>query len=82
MNAQLYSAPLVPGVDPMPTAGATHRQAAPLPLAPVGTKSVALACDGGRLSSDAGIVLLKDIDEQLDVCFVNPVPVGFSHINL
>jgi hypothetical protein len=26
---------------------------------------VALAFDGGRLSSDAGIVLLKDIDAQL-----------------
>ena len=65
MNAQLYSEPLVPGVDPMPTDVATHLQAAPLPLAPVGTKSVVLDFDGGRLSSDAGIVLLKDIDEQL-----------------
>jgi hypothetical protein len=34
-------------------------------LAPVGCKTVALNCDGGRLSSDAGLVLLKDIDEQL-----------------
>jgi hypothetical protein len=65
MNAQLYSEPLVPGVDPMPTDVATHLQATPLPLAPVGTKSVVLDFDGGRLSSDAGIVLLKDIDEQL-----------------
>jgi hypothetical protein len=65
MNAQLYSEPLVSGVNPMPTAVATQLQAAPLPLAPVATKSVELDFDGGRLSSDAGIVLLKDIDEQL-----------------
>ena len=46
----------------MPTDVATQ-----LPLAS-GTgrnQSVALDFDGGRLSSDAGIVLLKDIDEQL-----------------
>jgi len=65
MNAQLYSEPLVPGVDPMPTDVPTQLQAASLPLAPVGTKSVELDFDGGRLSSDAGIVLLKDIEEQL-----------------
>jgi hypothetical protein len=29
MNAQLYSEPLVPGVDPMPTDVATPLQAAP-----------------------------------------------------
>src|SRR5438309_2756283 len=65
MNAQLYSEPLVPGVNPMPTDVPTHLQAAPLPLAPVGGKAVELDFDGGRLSSDAGIVLLKDIDDQL-----------------
>jgi hypothetical protein len=37
----------------------------PLPLAPVGGKAVELDFDGGRLSSDAGVVLLKDIDDQL-----------------
>jgi hypothetical protein len=36
-------------------------------LAPVRTKAVALDFDGGRLSSDAGLVLLKDPDEQLGV---------------
>jgi hypothetical protein len=41
----------------------------PLPLAPVGTKAVALDFDGGRLSSDAGLVLLYDPDAQL----------GFTH---
>jgi Transposase DDE domain group 1 len=65
MNAQLCSEPLVSGVDPMPAEVATHLQAVPLHLAPVGTKSVELDFDGGRLSSDAGVVLLKDIDEQL-----------------
>src|SRR4030095_5766679 len=65
MNAQLCSEPLVSGVDPMPAEVATHLQAVPLHLAPVGTKSVELDFDGGRLSSDAGVVLLKDIDEKL-----------------
>jgi hypothetical protein len=37
----------------------------PLPLAPVGGKAVELDFNGGRLSSDAGVVLLKDIDDQL-----------------
>jgi hypothetical protein len=65
MNAQLCSDPLVAGVDPMPADVAIQLQAAPLPLAPVGTKAVELDFDGGRLSSDAGVVLLKDIDDQL-----------------
>jgi len=56
---------MVSGVDPMPAAVATQRQPTPLHLAPVGTKSVELDFDGGRLSSDAGVVLLKDIDDQL-----------------
>ncbi len=37
----------------------------PLHLAPVGDKAVALDFDGGRLSSDAGLILLKDPDDQL-----------------
>jgi Transposase DDE domain. len=56
---------MISGVDPMPAAVATQLQPAPLHLASVGTKSVELDFDGGRLSSDAGVVLLKDIDEQL-----------------
>ena len=43
----------------------TLLQPAPLPLGPVGGKAVDLDFDGGRLASDAGMVLLKDIDEQL-----------------
>src|SRR5215217_6593386 len=65
MNAQLFNDPRVSGVDLMPAAVATQLQSAPLHLAPVGTKSVELDFDGGRLSSDAGVVLLKDIDDQL-----------------
>ena len=64
MNAQLCNEPRVSGVDPMPAAVATQCQPALLPRAPVGAKAVDLAFDGGRLSSDAGVVLLKDIDDQ------------------
>ena len=65
MNAQLVNDPMVSGVDPIPAAMATQLQSAPLPLASVGPKAVELDFDGGRLSSDAGVVLLKDIDDQL-----------------
>jgi hypothetical protein len=65
MNAHLFNDPTVSGVAPRPAAVATQLQPAPLHLAPVGTKSVELDFDGGRLSSDAGVVLLKDIDDQL-----------------
>jgi hypothetical protein len=44
---------------------ATPLQRTPLELAPVGNKAVDLDFDGGRLSSDAGVVLLKDINDQL-----------------
>jgi hypothetical protein len=62
MNAQSH---MDSGFDPMPADMVTQRQQAPLNLAPVGAKAVALDFDGGRLSSDAGVVLLKDIDAQL-----------------
>ena len=65
MNAQSLTAPMVSGLDPMQTAMATPLQPAPLPLVPVGGKAVDLDFDGGRLSSDAGLVLRKDIDAQL-----------------
>src|SRR5262245_46317383 len=65
MNAQLFNEPLVSEVDRMPADRATQLQPAPVHLAPVGSKAVELDCDGGRLSSDAGIVVLKDIDDQL-----------------
>src|SRR5215510_9364847 len=62
MNAQSH---IDSGFDPMPADMVTQRQQAPLNLAPVGAKTVALDFDGGRLSSDAGVVLLKDIDTPL-----------------
>jgi hypothetical protein len=49
----------------MPAAVATQRHPAPLHLAPVGAKAVALDFDGGRLSADAGVVLRTDIEAQL-----------------
>jgi Transposase DDE domain group 1 len=65
MNAQLFNGHMISGVDPMQVEMGPQLQQAPLPLAPVGAKAVHLDFDGGRLSSDAGIVLLKDIDDQL-----------------
>src|SRR5215831_18616593 len=65
MNAQSLNTPMVSGFDPMPADLAIQLQPTPLPLAPVGAKTVALDFEGGRLSSDAGVVLLKDIDDQL-----------------
>src|SRR5262247_1871448 len=65
MNAQSLNTPMVSGFDLMQAAMETQLQPAPLPLLPVGGKAVDLDFDGGRLSSDAGVVLLKDIDDQL-----------------
>src|SRR5499426_380232 len=60
MNAYTPPAYTILGVDSMQT-----EMVAPLHLAPVGDKAVDLDFDGGRLSSDAGLMLLKDPDEQL-----------------
>ena len=60
MNADRPQAYTIPGVDSIPVDLTT-----PLHLAAVGDKAVALDFDGGRLSSDAGLVLLKAPDEQL-----------------
>jgi Transposase DDE domain group 1 len=65
MNACNPKAYTIPGGDSMQADLAPQRHLTPLSLAPVGGKTVALDCDGGRLSSDAGLVLLTDIDEQL-----------------
>ena len=62
MNASHSQADTLPGIDAMQAELATPRH-----LAPVGDKAVDLAFDGGRLSSDAGLVLLQDPDEQLGV---------------
>lgn len=65
MNAHLFNVHTTAGLDLMPAARTTPRQPSPLHLAPVETKTVALDFDGGRLSSDAGMLLLKDVDAQL-----------------
>lgn len=65
MNVSSPKAYTIPGVDLMQAAITPPLHLMPLHLAPVGAKAVALDFDGGRLSSDAGLVLLKDPDEQL-----------------
>jgi hypothetical protein len=65
MNVSSPKAYTIPGVDSMQAAITHPLHLAPLPLAPVGAKAVDLDFDGGRLSSDAGLVLLKDPDEHL-----------------
>jgi Transposase DDE domain group 1 len=64
MNACNPKEDTIPGVDAMPAARATQRQPPPLLLAPVGNTTVEIDCDGGRVSSDAGLVLRKDSDDQ------------------
>jgi hypothetical protein len=63
MNACTPKEYTIPGFDSMQAELATQPQPTPLRLAPVGDKTVELDFDGGRLSSDAGLVLLKDIDD-------------------
>src|SRR5262247_4551523 len=65
MNTSSSKAPTISGFDAMPADRTTPRQPTPLPLAPVGGKAVELDFEGGRLSSDAGLILLKDINDQL-----------------
>jgi Transposase DDE domain group 1 len=65
MNAQPFSTPMVLEFDPIQADMATQLPQAPLPLAPIGAKALDLDFDGGRLSSDGGMVILKDIDAQL-----------------
>jgi hypothetical protein len=60
MNAYAPPAYTILGVDSTQT-----EMVGPLHLAPVGAKAVDLDFDGGLLSSDAGLRLLKDPDEQL-----------------
>src|SRR6195256_1117428 len=65
MNACNPKTYTISGFDAMQADLAAQRDPTPLFLAPIGGKTVELDCDGGRLSSDAGLILLKDIDEQL-----------------
>ena len=65
MNACNPTTYTISGFDAMHVALAAPCDPTPLLLAPIGGKTVELDCDGGRLSSDAGLILLKDINEQL-----------------
>jgi len=65
LNAYSPQAYTISGVDSMQADMANSLHLTPLHLAPVGAKAVDLDFDGGRLSSDAGLGLLKDPDEQL-----------------
>lgn len=60
MNADQPQVYTIPGIDSM-----RAEMVRPLALAPVGAKAVELDFNGGRLSSDAGLVLLGDPDDQL-----------------
>jgi hypothetical protein len=65
MNARNHKEYTIAGFDSMPATLVTPHQPPPLLLAPVGDHTVELDFEGGRLSSDAGLILLKDIDDQL-----------------
>lgn len=60
MNASSPRAYTISGIDSMPA-----DIARPLHLAPVEDKATLVDFDGGRLSSDGGLVLLNDPDDQL-----------------
>ena len=57
---------MVSGFDTMHAEMASQLHQTPLPLAPVRAKAVALDCDRGRLSVEAGFLWRKDIADQLD----------------
>ncbi len=67
MNVDSPKAYAIPDVDSMPAEMPPPLPRAPLHLAPVGTTAVDLDVDGGRLSSDAGLVLLNAPDDQCGV---------------
>jgi DDE family transposase len=60
MNVASAKAYTIPGVDSMPA-----DIASPLHLASLEDKAVLVDFDGGRLSSDGGLVLLNDPDDQI-----------------
>jgi hypothetical protein len=65
MNAAYPQAYTIAGVDSMRAEMSTPLQQSPLHLSPVEAKVVDLNFDGGRLSSDGGLVLLGDPDDQI-----------------
>ena len=60
MNASDPKAYTIPGIDSM-SAPITS----PLHLAPLEAKAILVDFDGGRLSSDGGLILLNDPDHQI-----------------
>ncbi len=60
MNASDLKAYTIRGIDSMPA-----DIASPLSLAPLEDKAILVDFDGGRLSSDGGLVLLNDPDDQI-----------------
>ena len=71
MNVDSPKAYTISDVDSMPAEITTPLQLSPLHLVSVGTKAVDLDFDGGRLSSDAGLVPLHDPDAPLGHCYRN-----------
>src|SRR5262245_31744456 len=65
MHVDSPKAYTISDVDSMPAEMTTLLQLPPLRLIPVGTKAIDLDFDGGRLSSDAGLILLRDPDAPL-----------------
>jgi len=59
MNARNHKEYTIADFDSLPATLVTPRQPTPLLLAPVGDHTVEVDFDGGRLSSDAGLILLK-----------------------
>ena len=60
MNASDLKAYTIPGVDSMP-----DDIASPIHLASLEDKAILVDFDGGRLSSDGGLILLGDPDDQM-----------------
>ena len=60
MNVASSQAYTIPGVDSM-----TDDIESPLHLPPLEDKAILVAFDGGRLSSDGGLILLSDPDDQI-----------------
>ena len=67
MNAARPKAYTRSGCAAMPADRTPPRHPTPLRLAAVGGKAVERDCDGGRLSSDAGVVLRTAIADPLGV---------------
>jgi hypothetical protein len=60
MNVASHQAYTIPGVDSM-----TDDIESPLHLPSLEDKAILVDFDGGRLSSDGGLILLGDPDDQL-----------------